>query len=177
MPPACFATSSGSPLFLAGLALCVLVVLNLIDILRGSGTELIAGTLIAIFLGAIFLPLGWWLLMARVSVQVSRETVTEMTDWKVGRKKTVRSLADYQGILLSVEPLVGSGTEGGRTVGIRIALVSENPRKLANGELAWFEPDVEGRQSGRALALRLASLTNLPSEDRLDEWFESSVRK
>jgi len=94
--------------FLAtGLLFVALLPANAAAIAKGAGGDLIGGTIVGILLGAVFLPLGWWLLFARVSVLVRHGTVVERTDWRIGRRERARAVADYRAVGISVEPLSG----------------------------------------------------------------------
>lgn len=160
----------GGVFFAVGLLFLALLLANGIAIAKGTGGDLIGGTILGVLLGAVFLPLGWWLLVARVSVVVKQGFVVERTDWRIGRRERARAVADYRAVAVSVEPLSGEDYGSRKAMGLRVALVPENPRRTAICELAWFEAAPALVEPARDLARRIGSLLERPVEEDLD-WF------
>jgi hypothetical protein len=175
--PRLFRYLFGGGAFAIGLFFLATLVANGFIIARGAGNDLIAGTILSVLLAAVFLPMGWRLLVARVSLMVRKEQVIERTDWRIGRKERTRDPADYRAVGLSVEPVSGKESDKGKAMGIRIALLPESPRHTPVCELAWFEAEEDRIGEARDLARRIASLLERPVEDALDEWFGGDMRR
>jgi hypothetical protein len=175
--PRVFRYLFGGGFFVVGLFFLATLLADAFTIARGVGNDLIAGTILSVLLAAVFLPLGWWMLVARVSWVVRTGQVIERTDWRIGRKEKTRDPADYRAVGLSVEPVSGKESGNGKAMGIRIALLPESPRHTPVCELAWFEAEEDRIGEARDLARRIASLLERPVDDALDEWFGSGGRR
>ncbi|MCB1087059.1 MAG: hypothetical protein KDM63_08440, partial [Verrucomicrobiae bacterium] len=167
----------GGPILVGGLLFAATVVMNGWSILVGKDWEMIPGTIAALLFGGILLPLGWWMVMSRSHFRISPDgrEVSEIVDWRLGRKVKVKPVEDYRAVRLSVEPL-NESTNRPRdsrpaTLGIRVALDPRDKRRTPPLELGWFEPTEVRKPEARDLGEDLGRSLDLPVEDELDRWF------
>lgn len=169
--------SVGIPILLAGLVFTIIVISNIGILAAGGGRDLIGGTIISLTFAMMLLPLGWWMVMSRSHIRITPDgqSVSEIIDWRLGKKEKTVPLAEFEFVKVSVEEL-NPGTShrdesGAPAMGIRVALQPGESGKTPPVELGWFEPVRDQLPRVRDFLFVVNSTTGLFVEDELEQWF------
>ncbi len=126
--------------------------------------EAIPGMFVAALMAALLGPLGGWMLFMRTRwrIDLTSRTLIDEVDWRIGRRATAHSIADYQSLWLGVAELAPSTAKrrGPATLALCLHAIPLRADDTATLCLAWF--DLAATDASRALADRVSQSTGLP---------------
>jgi|GEM_PF-5737849 len=157
----------GIPVFCFGLVLLYGVVSAPVIALQQDTSlpNALLGAVVMLLFAAITLPMGWWMLFSRfwIVLDLGLQQVTEVSDWRIGRKNKVTPFGQFRTIRLAVEHLSGDphrDNRRGNTHIQMIRLLSHNTLNQPSIELGWL--NFRDRNQAEELAKEISRQTNLP---------------
>ena len=155
----------GVPMLAAGLYMLAQAVLGPASFYMADGPagllSAIPGVLVALFLAAIFTPLGWYLMFVRIAkgIDGGGRQIYEFVDWRVGRKLTNRSADEFKEVWTGEDDVSVSENRQGKGRALFVRLLPANPEEHPSFDLAMF--DLSQRRQAEDLSKQVAGLLAL----------------